>query len=325
MRCAELEELLSAYANSELSRTQKEFVEEHIANCADCREELESYTNVRRQIVSLRDTGGLQDIKEATMSAIKGWDAGKRSLKWLRPALAAVPVVAALAVLLAWQPWNPDPGFQSIMVKAQAATASLQSYRISLEVTTTNTDEETFVVKAEIEFAAPDRYHVKQTGDEDNLEYIFIGDKQYFKNSSASPANIPPVSHSLTISRDHVMAFWHSPIRVGLYLAIIGCHTGIFAWGSAFTSSEARLNSSRIPCAGIPRTCGSIGPRLDCFPISMLLQAHATIVPADRASWGTIARISVPKCGYSGEVEVQPDSRLPLESVGASMITWLKS
>ncbi len=207
MRCAELEELLSAYANSELSRTQKEFIEEHIANCADCREELESYTNVRRQIVSLRDTGGLQDIKEATMSAIKGWDAGKRRLKRLRPALAAVPVVAALAVLLAWQPWNPDPGFQSIMVKAQAATASLQSYRISLEGTTTDPDEETFVVKVEIEFAAPDRYHVKQTGDEDNLEYIFIGDKQYFKNSSASiGARVMVHSYSSMLTREYTLS-----------------------------------------------------------------------------------------------------------------------
>jgi anti-sigma factor RsiW len=48
MRCSDYEELLSAYVSDELSRTQKEFIEEHLAGCADCRETLAGYNRVRR-------------------------------------------------------------------------------------------------------------------------------------------------------------------------------------------------------------------------------------------------------------------------------------
>ncbi|GAI33150.1 unnamed protein product, partial [marine sediment metagenome] len=54
MKCSDIEELLSAYANEELSRTQREFVEEHLSSCADCRTALADYTTVRHWLTSLR-------------------------------------------------------------------------------------------------------------------------------------------------------------------------------------------------------------------------------------------------------------------------------
>ena len=56
MRCSDIEELLSAYADDELPFTQKDFVEEHLAACADCRATLEDYRLIRRQLTSLRET-----------------------------------------------------------------------------------------------------------------------------------------------------------------------------------------------------------------------------------------------------------------------------
>lgn len=117
------------------------------------------------------------------MSEIKEVDTRKSTRKWMRPALAAITIVAILAVLMTWQPWNSSP--QSIMVKAQSAIADLQSYRFSL-IQTSNTEGETSEAKVEVEFSAPDRYHVIQTGDEDDLEFILISDEQYYKDSYVS-------------------------------------------------------------------------------------------------------------------------------------------
>ena len=55
MKCSDIKELLSAYANDELSRTQKEFIEEHLANCLDCRATLADYRVVRQQLTSLTE------------------------------------------------------------------------------------------------------------------------------------------------------------------------------------------------------------------------------------------------------------------------------
>ncbi|MFC2070267.1 zf-HC2 domain-containing protein [Chloroflexota bacterium] len=380
MRCSDIEELLSAYANDELSRTQREFVEGHVEDCPDCREKLEELINVRRQLVSLRETSALTDIKEATMTRIKGAGVSENPLqrwlryalavvpvivvvillvaqlgvtsspgaippdiiditgrpplrytlipvviyltlligiliifgmvfrkrlagaiagaasylfgiigiyfglyallspvksdlshiygaipilgliigiiairrhyryrraafigiflclsalvlntifvitypipriwvaivtailpigiivyafrreireltreglhpyrlnnqkrRWKRPALIAAPIIVILAVLITLQPWVSSP--QSIVVKAQSAIAGLQSYRISI-VHTDETEEKTSEV--EIEFIAPDRYHYRNTGTEFNLEFIVIGDEQYFKDT----------------------------------------------------------------------------------------------------------------------------------------------
>jgi len=71
MNCSDLDELLSAYANGELSRTQREFIEEHLSSCADCRAALADYTEVRQQLMYLKATPSMPDLNEATMSKIR--------------------------------------------------------------------------------------------------------------------------------------------------------------------------------------------------------------------------------------------------------------
>ena len=56
MKCSNIEDLLSAYASSEVSRTQREFVEEHLSVCAHCRAALADYIAVRHSLTSLRAT-----------------------------------------------------------------------------------------------------------------------------------------------------------------------------------------------------------------------------------------------------------------------------
>ncbi len=181
MNCKDLKELLSAYVDDELSRTQREFVEEHLAVCADCKVTLEGYRAVNQKLISLREVPAMPDRKGAIMSKIK--DMSNRPVRrWLRPALVAIPIVAILIALLVLQPWSPFLGPQGVMAKVYAATASLQSYR----ATTSNTNSEGKALNSEGEFVFPDRFHMEITSDGETDEFIIVGDKQYVKSGDLS-------------------------------------------------------------------------------------------------------------------------------------------
>jgi anti-sigma factor RsiW len=70
MKCSDYEELLVAYAGDELSRAQREFIEEHLAVCADCRDTLAGYKNVRQRLGVLSVMEQKPDIKGGVMSKI---------------------------------------------------------------------------------------------------------------------------------------------------------------------------------------------------------------------------------------------------------------
>ena len=78
MSCTDMEELISAYANGELHRTQREFVEEHLAGCPDCRVDLADHTWVGARLTSLKATPISSDIKERTMLKIEAIDTTRR-------------------------------------------------------------------------------------------------------------------------------------------------------------------------------------------------------------------------------------------------------
>ena len=180
MNCKDLKELLSAYVDGELSRTQREFIEEHLAVCADCKATLEGYRVVNQKLTSLREVPAMPDRKGAIMSRIKDMS-NRPGRRWLRPALAAIPIVAILIALTVLQPWSSFTGTQSVMAKAYAATAGLQSYRMSVFSSSTSGGR-TFEQNSEWEFAAPDRWHQKFTLDGRAYEIISIGDRRYIRD-----------------------------------------------------------------------------------------------------------------------------------------------
>ncbi len=148
MKCRDLEELLSAYADGELSRTQREFIEEHLAGCADCRVKLAKFTSVGRRLSSLRETPETPDIRETTMSKIKASSVSPDRLyrRWLRPVMAAVAIVAVIALLLVAQPWgikSPEALAASIVRNSPEVQAALNGEEIEeVEVTTKVVDDE---------------------------------------------------------------------------------------------------------------------------------------------------------------------------------------
>lgn len=205
MNCKDLEELLSAYADDELLRTQREFVEKHLAGCADCRAILADYMTVRQQLTSLRTTPVMPDIKQGTMSKIKAMDMLKKSpLRWMRPALVAGPIIAILVALLVLHPWS-GLGPQGVMAKVYAATSSLQSYRMTSTLVSIF-EGETSEQSSEWEFASPNRYHGKITLDSETHEFIIIEEKTYARDPDDSSGKLSiGVRSAFTPSKEYTL------------------------------------------------------------------------------------------------------------------------
>ena len=201
MNHTEFEELLSAYANDELARTQREFVEEHLSGCPECRAQLTEFAWVRSTVSLLATVPAESDIKERTMASIRAigpqqagvYSAHVRGDFWarlglyrlLRPALVMAAIAAVVIIPLVLQLSGAGTG--GLIAKAYAATAALQSYRMSgttAQVFKGVASETTF----EYEFAAPDRYHVSMVADGELQEFIIIGDRQYTRVSGGQPS-----------------------------------------------------------------------------------------------------------------------------------------
>jgi hypothetical protein len=194
MNCRDLKELLSAYADGELVGTQRDFIEEHLAGCADCQALLADYTKTREQLLSLRATPPMPDIKEATMFKIKLLEAPVKLRRWLRPALVAIPIIIILSIVLPLHLSGSFSGYRGVFAKAYAATEGLTSYRL-----TTNgyfkereADELVHCWYCNLEYVNPDRYHLIAGYPEGYLEEFrkettIIGDQIYTWSTSSVP------------------------------------------------------------------------------------------------------------------------------------------
>jgi hypothetical protein len=113
MNCKDFKELLSAYADGELSLIQRDFIEEHLADCPDCMVTVNSYKSVNLKIKSLRDTQVMPDIKGTTMSNIKREQFIKPTRKWLRPAPVVICAIITLlfVTVSVWAVTQKDPAY----------------------------------------------------------------------------------------------------------------------------------------------------------------------------------------------------------------------
>src|SRR4030042_5957593 len=101
MDCKDLQELLLADADDELSGTQRDFIENHLKGCVKCRITLADYKKTRENLLNLRETSDIPDMKEIIMEEIRSMKTSFGLKRFLRPALIAVPVVVITAVILA--------------------------------------------------------------------------------------------------------------------------------------------------------------------------------------------------------------------------------
>lgn len=151
--------------------------------------EIQLQSHQHRLRMALLDAGYIKDrsrftVLDTVQSKIKGRIGMIRGLVsrqpvWARCAFIAVPVVVILLTLLL-QSLAPSLGPQRVMAAAHAATAGLQSYRMSASSTLTF-DGETIETVIEMKFAAPDRFHTKITIDGALQEFIIVGNKQFIR------------------------------------------------------------------------------------------------------------------------------------------------
>ena len=95
------EELFSTYANDELSRAQRGFVEKHVASCLGYRTELASHVQVRRQLRNLSEIHQEVGIMQATTTRIAAQNSGFGTPfgRLVRPAIASIGALVALAAI----------------------------------------------------------------------------------------------------------------------------------------------------------------------------------------------------------------------------------
>ena len=127
-------EVLSAYANNEINDSQKHYIEEHLLSCTKCQKTLDIYLNVKHQLMSETVSYAGVEIKNLVMSSIRETAAGKnRPRRWLRPALVAVPVVAAVVITLSLvftgSPLTPE----HVLAKSDMALKEVTSRTITTQ------------------------------------------------------------------------------------------------------------------------------------------------------------------------------------------------
>ncbi len=204
MNCKDFKELLSAYADGELSLTQTDFIEEHLAACPDCVATLNNYKETNMKIASLRKIQAMPDIKGGVMSKINGIGGSSRKFNWLRPVALSLSVVAIVAMLFVLQPWTENNGYTTILAKAKEAAENVESYRMELLQTFDEVVDgqpyETYL-KYNYEFVSDDVTHVmvdyralssyndETFYSEDSFDIFYIGEDVYSSTSDDKPFN----------------------------------------------------------------------------------------------------------------------------------------
>ena len=180
------EEMLSAYANGELSRTQREFVDGHLSGCAECREVLADHGWARQGLTALATQPMQVDIAQATMARLAG-DRGRPSSgrRVPRLAFAAGAAVAVLIATAVVQFAIPNAG--GPLEKVYAAFQGIQSYRMT-GTTTSSANGETTTSAFEWAYQARDRLAGTLTTNGEERAFILIDGFQYMRtNSSGAP------------------------------------------------------------------------------------------------------------------------------------------
>ena len=191
MKCMDLQEMLSAYADGELARTQRDFVEEHLASCADCRSTLAELGKVGAQFLSLRAIPKTPDVIEAVSARMSVLAGGGWRHRWSRSLAIAVPATAVTVALLSVYLFGFLTRPDDVIAKAYVATQALKSFRLTDYASGIwpGTTQWVSTYFTEAEYADTDHYRLKVAVPESVLpgqatEIIVYGDRVY---SSTAP------------------------------------------------------------------------------------------------------------------------------------------
>jgi hypothetical protein len=175
MNCKEIKKLITAYANGQLSESEIKLMDSHLSGCGNCRRQLEEDRIIGGKLTALQLVSDIPSLPmpEFEKTQCRFW---RR-----RSALALLPLAVLLISLLVLQPWVPDTGPQAVIAKAVNAWGKVQSYRSyhSPGIIIAGTD---FYNNSSYgEYVFPDKIHWVFTIEGHESEYIFVGNKEYYR------------------------------------------------------------------------------------------------------------------------------------------------
>jgi len=186
MKHVDISEMLSAYANDEVSRTQREFIDEHLTNCLECRDELADYRTVKKQLTALSEFSIPDATGDYTMTTI-------RTKALQRPNFSrfvrSVPVAGAVAAAIVIAPvivFSNGEG-QSAIARAYDAVYDLESYRMT-GTTTVIDGSQSYETRFDWTFDGENRTQGTFSGPGSEIEFFIDGDTQYVRADSGTGA-----------------------------------------------------------------------------------------------------------------------------------------
>ena len=206
MKCKEIKQLLSAYADGELSAEIRDNVKNHIDGCNACKELLAEQVKLREQIGVISTTPALPNMESRIMSAVTNNVNKRRTRRWLRPTLIAAPVVLALAIILPIVMPTLALTPEKVLAKAGEAMLNVKSYRFIENSYTLDPTTNEFSVQdyhSEAEFTS-NSYQIRWgTGpftESNYFETIVFDGQQYICGGGASPMLTPEEMQEFTPS-----------------------------------------------------------------------------------------------------------------------------
>ena len=128
----ELLKLLPWYVNGTLDDADRGRIRRHIQDCADCRENVEMLTEVRRAVRSGSPAPLVPAPDEQRLLAALDQD-GRGKVRHAWPWIAAAATVAAVAITLAWQ-LGPRPAATPVLFETVTSPVIEQPINYVLEV-----------------------------------------------------------------------------------------------------------------------------------------------------------------------------------------------
>jgi len=192
MNCKDTQEMLSAYADGEVSEQERLDVEEHLSGCAECRAVLEELLSMDTLITSLPKPK-MKDMEAKIMATI-GSQRASKNRKILRPVLATMAVFALVATFAGLHFSGVFMSPEAVLAKAYSVTENLRSFRMMDDeyVQTTENSKMVHSWHSEIDYAGNGRLHAMKFIPNDALipyshETIVIGSTIYYKGNAARP------------------------------------------------------------------------------------------------------------------------------------------
>ncbi|MDD5190255.1 MAG: zf-HC2 domain-containing protein [Dehalococcoidales bacterium] len=181
-------EILSAYANKEITDSEKQNIATHLAACARCRKMLDVYLGVRQQLTAEAAVSAGAEIKETAVAGMREPVVIRNNpRRWLKPALVAVPVLAAavivLSLILTGSPLTPE----QVLAKAASVQQEMHLFN-DFSSTTDFYDPQTNKWKSDILWEAKfapgtcyQKFTLLQYPDQEGYEMISMEDTSYYR------------------------------------------------------------------------------------------------------------------------------------------------